>query len=149
RVVAVHRPARSRWRLETDAARTIESVDIDLTSPSAVRAALGELRPFAILNCAAYGAYSQQTDPARIYQVNFDAVRTLIDAASTIDGFTAFVHAGSSSEDGVRCTAPREDGATVPDSDYAVSKVAATAYVQFVGTKKNVPAWCLRLYSVY
>jgi nucleoside-diphosphate-sugar epimerase len=61
----------------------------------------------------------------------------------------AFVQAGSSSEYGLNCTAPREDAATRPDSDYAVSKVAATAYVQYVGAKRRIPAWVFRLYSVY
>lgn len=144
RVVAVYQPGHTPWRENS----RVQSVDIDLTAAASVTAALDELRPSAILNCAAYGAYSQQQDSARIYQVNFEAVRTLVDAAGKL-GDCIFVQAGSSSEYGTNCTAPREDGLTVPDSHYAVSKVAATAYVQFAGKKLNLPAWCLRLYSVY
>jgi dolichol-phosphate mannosyltransferase len=37
----------------------------------------------------------------------------------------------------------------LPDSDYAVSKVAATSLLQFYGKKHEFPAWVFRLYSVY
>jgi dolichol-phosphate mannosyltransferase len=49
----------------------------------------------------------------------------------------------------MNCSGPSEDEATLPDSDYAVSKVAASAFVKFYGIKYGMPAWVLRLYSVY
>ena len=158
RVVAIHRPSSAprasggRWRLsEAPVAngREIEHREVDLGSREDVKALVRELQPAAILNCAAYGAYPHQTDPTRTYQVNFDGVRYLLEAAREVDGLRAFVQAGSSSEYGSNCSAPREDSAPVPDSDYAVSKVAATAFVQLSGTKRNVPAWVLRLSSAY
>ena len=152
RVVAVHGPARPadhRWRLAEGAPATLENVEVDLCSADAVRALVREVRPSVVINCAAYGAYSHQADPARVYRVNFDAVRSLLDAASELEGFRAFVQAGSSSEYGSNCSGPREDAAPAPDSDYSVSKVAATAYVQFAGGRRRVPGWVLRLSSVY
>jgi nucleoside-diphosphate-sugar epimerase len=159
RVVALHRPAPSsprpphsppaRWRLIEDPVASIENRDIDLGSQNDVQALVRELQPSAIVSCAAYGAYPHQVDPTRTYHVNFDAVRCLLEAAREVDGFRAFVQAGSSSEYGSNCSAPREDSAPIPDSDYAVSKVAATAFVQLSGTKRGVPAWVLRLSSVY
>jgi len=149
RVVAVHGPSRRRWRLAEGAPANLENVEVDLSSPDAVRALVREVQPSVVINCAAYGAYPHQAEPARVYRVNFDAVRFLLDATSEVEGFRAFVQAGSSSEYGSNCTAPREDSAPVPDSDYAVSKLAATAYVQFAGGKRRVPAWVLRLSSVY
>ncbi|HVZ35097.1 MAG TPA: NAD-dependent epimerase/dehydratase family protein, partial [Polyangiaceae bacterium] len=106
-------------------------------------------RPSVVINCAAYGAYSSQTDAERIYRINFHAVRHLLDAARELPQLRAFIQAGSSSEYGLNCSAPPEDGPTLPDSDYAVSKIAATAAVQFYALKHGVPAWALRLYSVY
>jgi dolichol-phosphate mannosyltransferase len=152
RVVALHSPARSsehRWRLAEGAPATLENVEVDLCAPDALRALVREVRPSVVINCAAYGAYSHQAEPSRVYRVNFDAVRALLDAASELEGFRAFVQAGSSSEYGSNCSAPREDAAPLPDSDYSVSKVAATAYVQFAGGRRRVPAWVLRLSSVY
>lgn len=149
RVVALHGPSRRRWRLTEGTVAPVESIEVDLGSQDDVRALVREVRPSVILNCAAYGAYPHQADPARVYRVNFDAVRYLLEAAREVEGFHAFVQAGSSSEYGSNCTAPGEDSAPVPDSDYAVSKVAATAFVQLSGTKRGVPAWVLRLSSVY
>ncbi len=152
RVVALHGPSRSaehRWRLAEGAPVTLENVEVDLCSTDAVRGLVREVRPSVVLNCAAYGAYPSQAEPSRVYRVNFEAVRSLLDAVSELEGFRAFVQAGSSSEYGSNCTAPREDAAPLPDSDYAVSKVAATAYVQFAGARRRVPAWVLRLSSVY
>jgi len=152
RVVAIHRPGSTpggRWRLRDGPALEIQSRDVDLGAQDDVQALVRELQPRAIVNCAAYGAYPHQVDPTRTYHVNFDGVRYLLEAAREVDGFRAFVQAGSSSEYGSNCSAPREDSAPVPDSDYAVSKVAATAFVQLSGTKRGVPAWVLRLSSVY
>ncbi|MDB5213310.1 MAG: UDP-glucose 4-epimerase [Myxococcaceae bacterium] len=149
RVVAVHGPSRRRWRLTDGAPAGIEDVEVDLGSADAVRALVREVRPSVVLSCAAYGAYPHQNEPARVYRVNFDGVRHLLDACSELEGFGAFVQAGSSSEYGSNCTAPREDSAPVPDSDYAVSKVAASAFVQYAGKKRGLPAWVLRLSSVY
>ncbi|AKU94827.1 UDP-glucose 4-epimerase [Labilithrix luteola] len=148
RVVAVCGPSGAGWRL-ANAASTIETVKVDLTAANEVSALLRDAQPEVVLNCAAYGAYPSQTEPSRIYRVNFEAVRHLVEAAGALPGFRAFVHAGSSSEYGLHCTAPREDSAPLPDSDYAVSKVAATAFVQFVSKTRNFPGWVLRLSSVY
>jgi len=73
----------------------------------------------------------------------------MLEAVRSVPGFQAFVQAGSSSEYGFNCSAPREDGATEPDSDYAVSKVAASQLVRMYAQKHGVPGFVLRLYSVY
>jgi dolichol-phosphate mannosyltransferase len=64
-------------------------------------------------------------------------------------GFRAFVQAGSSSEYGFNCSAPAEDAATWPDSDYAVSKIGASSLLRLYARKHGVPAFTLRLYSLY
>jgi polyisoprenyl-phosphate glycosyltransferase len=146
RVIGVEGPGGADWRTRSAG---VELVRVDLCQESDVRAFVRDAQPLAILNCAAYGAYPSQTETARIYRVNLDAVRTLLEAAVDCPGFRAFIQAGSSSEYGLHCSGPGELSATWPDSHYAVSKVAASGLVQFFAAKHRVPAWGLRLYSVY
>jgi len=147
RVVGVEGPSLTEWR--TRSVEGLELVRIDLRREADVKSLIDTINPLAILNCAAYGAYSSQTDVKRIYDVNFDAVRVMLEAVRGRPDFRAFVQAGSSSEYGLNCTTPSENADLVPDSDYAVSKVAATKLILYNAKKHNVPAWSLRLYSVY
>ena len=147
RVIGVESPSGIDWR--TRGMAGVESVRLDLTHEADVRAFVRDVQPLAILNCAAYGAYSVQTDARRIYDVNQQAVRHMLEALRGVAGFRAFVQAGSSSEYGFNCSAPSEDAPTLPDSDYAVSKIGATSLVQLYARKHEVPAFVLRLYSVF
>jgi dolichol-phosphate mannosyltransferase len=146
-ILAVDGPSGSDWRLR--GVPGVRRVKLDLTSRSDVNSMMASEQPSIVINCAAYGAYSSQTDAERIYHVNFDAVRTLLEAARELPKLRAFIQASSSSEYGVNCSAPAEDSPTLPDSDYAVSKVAATAAAQFYALKYGVPTSIFRLYSVY
>lgn len=145
-VIGLEGPVGAEWRTR---GLDMEIVRLDLCQEDDVRAFFREAKPLAVLNCAAYGAYPSQTDASRIYRVNFDAVRFMLEALRECQGFRAFIHAGSSSEYGHNCSGPSEEAATSPDSDYAVSKVAATALLQLHATKHGLPCWALRLYSVY
>jgi dolichol-phosphate mannosyltransferase len=147
RVIGVQSPAGIDWR--TRAIPGVESVRFDLCDEAAVRAFVREVQPVAIYNCAAYGAYSVQTDARRIFEVNVQAVRHMLEAVRALPGFRAFVQAGSSSEYGFNCSGPPEDAPTWPDSDYAVSKIGATSLVRLYARKHGVPAFTLRLYSIY
>jgi dolichol-phosphate mannosyltransferase len=149
RVIAVEGTSRRKWRLADARAQDFETRAVDLADQARVQEFIREAQPEVWINCAAYGAYSVQSDAARIYRVNFEAVRWMLDALGQVNGFRAFIQAGSSSEYGLNCSGPSEDAPTRPDSDYAVSKVAATALTQYYGLKKGVPAWVFRLYSVY
>jgi nucleoside-diphosphate-sugar epimerase len=146
-VLAVDGPSGNDWRIRD--VPGVRRVKLDLTSWPDVKSALATEQPSVVINCAAYGAYSSQTDAERIYRVNLHAVRYLLEAARELPGLRAFIQAGSSSEYGLNCSAPSEDGPTLPDSDYAASKIAATAVTQLYALKHRVPAWVFRLYSVY
>jgi len=145
-VIGLEGPVGADWRTR---GLNVEVIRLDLTQQAEVQHFIRQTRPLALLNCAAYGAYPSQTDSSRIYHVNFDAVRIMLEAVRDCAGFRAFVHAGSSSEYGSNCAGPSELAATAPDSDYAVSKVAASTLLQFYASKHGVPCWILRLYSVY
>lgn len=138
------------WRLDHALLNgKIRRVTTDLCSKPDVQKLIRDLQPSVIINCAAYGAYSIQSDADRIYEVNFNAVRTLLDCVREVKGFKAFIQAGSSSEYGRNCSGPSEDSLTVPDSHYSVSKVAASSLVQYYGKSFDVPAWSVRIYSAY
>ena len=147
RVIGVESPSGIDWRLRS--MRGVEVERLDLCKKADVLAFIERVQPLAIYNCAAYGAYSVQADAQRIFDVNLLAVRHLLEAVRSVPGFQAFVQAGSSSEYGFNCSGPREDAATEPDSDYAVSKVAATQLVRMYAQKHGVPGFVLRLYSLY
>jgi dolichol-phosphate mannosyltransferase len=147
RVIGVESPSGIDWRMRS--MQGVEVERLDLCRKADVLAFIERVQPLAIYNCAAYGAYSVQSDAQRIFDVNLLAVRHLLEAVRSVPGFQAFVQAGSSSEYGFNCSGPREDAATEPDSDYAVSKVAATQLVRMYAQKHGVPGFVLRLYSLY
>lgn len=144
-VVAVAH-SRGSWRLDDLPASALRVVDV--TSQAAVEKLLDELMPQTVFDCTAYGGYSSQRDYQRIYKVNFAGVVTLVEALAE-RGFTAYVHAGSSSEYGDAAAGPSEDSLLQPNSHYAVSKAAAAEYLHYCGAMRGLPVVNLRLYSVY
>lgn len=101
-----------------------------------------------IFNCIAYGGYSWQTDTDKIYSTNFELTRLIVDDLAKSNTITAYVHAGSSSEYGTNCSGPSENDRCEPNSHYAVSKLAATEYLQYMGCQ-GFPCSLLRLSSIY
>src|SRR5262245_21375773 len=116
RVIGIQGPSGIDWR--TSSLHGVEMVRFDLCDEGAVRAFVRDAKPAAIYNGAAYGAYSVQTDARRIFEVNVQAVRHLLESVRGLPGFQAFVQAGSSSEYGFNCSGPDEDAPCWPDSDY-------------------------------
>lgn len=147
RVIGVEGPSMQRWRLPEH--QTLDMQSVDLRSEAEVAGFIQRVQPSVVINCAAYGAYPSQTNVNQIYQVNLDAVRYMLEALRSVPQLRAFIQAGSSSEYGANCSAPAEDSPALPDSHYAVSKLAASALVRFYATKYELPAWGCRLYSVY
>lgn len=123
-------------------------VAVDLNDPTATKNLVESMRPQTVLDCVAYGAYSFEEDEELIYQTNFLSVVNLVNLLAA-GPLAAFVHAGSSSEYGTICTAPDEEGARDPNSNYAVSKAAASDFLRFMGKHRALPCINLRLYSVY
>lgn len=140
-------PGGDPWRLAElrDHARVR---DLDLLDADAVQQAIAAFQPEWIFHLAAHGAYSWQRDPERIMQTNFVATVRLL-AACQEQGFSAFVHAGSSSEYGSQDHAPTEAELPSPNSDYAVMKAAATMHGRFVAQRDDAHIVTLRLYSVF
>ncbi len=123
-------------------------VDLDITDMDVVRQRLGDLRPRTIFNLSAYGAYERQQNARLIHDVNYVGTLNLLLALQET-GCDAFVQAGSSSEYGLNCTNASEQSELVPNSDYAVSKVATSYLLKYAGKIQGFPCAHLRLYSVY
>jgi len=147
RVHCLLRPDRAGWRLR-DIADALTVHAVDLTDAAALDAVVREVRPHWVLHLAAYGAYASQTDAARCVRTNVEGTVQLVDAAAR-SGVERLVHSGSSSEYGIVDHAPGEEEPLAPNSLYAVTKAAATAYVRHVARTGALHTTTLRLYSVY
>ncbi|WP_018900902.1 NAD-dependent epimerase/dehydratase family protein [Rhizobium sp. 2MFCol3.1] len=134
------------WRLQDVPNHQIAAVD--LNDENAVKNLIDGTTPKTVFNCVAYGAYSFEKDASLIYETNFLSTTRMV-AMLANRPFSAFVHAGSSSEYGNNCAGPREEDPCAPNSDYAVSKVAVSNYLNYMGKHKHFPCVNLRLYSVY
>jgi UDP-glucose 4-epimerase len=141
------RPGSDTWRLE-DIREALTVHDADLRDPQAVESAVGAAAPDWIFHLATHGAYSWQTDARGIFESNILGTLNLAQACVR-RGFEAFVHAGSSSEYGLKNHAPTEDEAPEPNSDYAVAKVTATLLCRHLAVQHGLHMATLRLYSVY
>jgi dolichol-phosphate mannosyltransferase len=134
------------WRLiDVDDEKIIAA---DITDSSAAKNIVNSIAPKTVFDCVAYGAYSFEQDVSLIYETNFQAVTNFVGLLAA-NPFSAYVHAGSSSEYGANCAAPIEDSFCEPNSPYSVSKVAVAAYLRYMGKQRNFPCVNLRLYSVY
>ena len=141
------RPGSDTWRLQ-DIQTEVSVHEADLGDEDAVRGAVEAAAPDWIFHLAAHGAYSWETDSRRILHSN--ALGTLNLAESCLRrGFEAFVHAGSSSEYGLKDHAPSEQEAPEPNSIYAVTKVTATLLCRHLAAQNGQHICSLRLYSVY
>ena len=97
--------------------------DLDLTDDARVRAAVGEVGPGVILNCAAYNDVDgAEDDPVTALAVNAFGVRSLARAAAGVDA--TLVHYGTDFVfDGTACEPYGEDDAPNPQGVYAASKL--------------------------
>lgn len=145
-VYAVSHQVETSWRLLHCPYKN--RITLDITSAREVEAAVKKHRPRTVFNLSAYGAYERQNVLGRIHEVNYRGTLNLI-LPLVESGCDAFVQAGTSSEYGLNCAAPAESGALEPNSDYAVSKAAASYLLGYYGRIKQFPCAHLRLYSVY
>jgi len=145
-VFAVSRQVEASWRLLH--CPYPNRIALDITSARDVDAAVKKHRPRTVFNLSAYGAYERQSNSSQIHDVNYFGTLNLITTLQE-SGCDAFVQAGTSSEYGLNCAGPSETATLQPNSDYAVSKAAASYLLGYYGQIKQFPCAHLRLYSVY
>jgi dolichol-phosphate mannosyltransferase len=121
---------------------------INLQDPVTVRSVLQRVGPRTLFDCSSFGAYAFEQDFERIHTTNYLSFIRLLEEIESYK-LTAFVHAGSSSEYGLNSSSPSEEDILLPNSHYAVSKVAASSAIAYFGKVRAMPVTNLRLYSVY
>ena len=120
----------------------------DLRDRDACRRLIEEIRPAWVFHCAVFGAYSWQTAVEQMVQTNMLGTIHLLEACRDL-GVASFVNTGSSSEYGYKDHAPAESEPVEPNSEYAVTKAAATMYCRWLAGSSDMVVTTLRLYSVY
>lgn len=145
-VFAVSLQVESSWRLLH--CPFLNRITLDVTDLREVEESVKKHQPRTVFNLSAYGAYERQNLAGRIHEVNYIGTLNLITALLEA-GCDAFVQAGTSSEYGLNCAAPGESDRLEPNSDYAVSKVAASYLLAYYGRVRRFPCTHLRLYSIY
>jgi len=134
------------WRI--DDLREDRILHTDITDRGGVKRLFAQYLFRTIFDLAAYGAYSKQTDTDLIYQTNVIGLLNLLEVSRAYN-IKAFIHAGSSSEYGLNCSAPLENAELQPNSHYAVTKASAAAMISYYGTILEFPIVNLRYYSIY
>ncbi|MES2703045.1 MAG: NAD-dependent epimerase/dehydratase family protein [Bacteroidota bacterium] len=147
-VYAITQDPRNNWRFIVNDIPAANILSCDINDLVILKDTLNEHKPKTIFNLAAYGAYSKQKEYKKIYGTNFNSEIDILEILKST-GFSAYVHAGSSSEYGTNSAAPREEDELVPNSHYAVSKVAAFYAVKYYGKIEQLPVAHLRLYSAF
>ena len=137
----------------SEGARLIETeqekiFNIDINDEDSIRRMAHSIKPKVVFNCSSFGAYSFESDKTKIFDTNYLAITKLVNVLKDYP-LKAFIHAGSSSEYGYNCDGPQESDICYPNSDYSLSKLAATNFLTNVGKNHNFPCIILRLYSVY
>ena len=134
------------WRIENIFIENI--IHCDITKKHLLENIFEKYKFKTIFNLAAFGAYSKQQDVEKIYQTNFNGLLNLLQIVQDYNIY-ALIHAGSSSEYGLHCEAPTENEVELPNSHYAVSKVACANLIKYYGTILEIPVINLRYYSIY
>lgn len=141
------RPQYTSWRIE-DIRADIQIHVLDLLDTASLARVLKDVRPDWIFHLAVYGAYSTQRDLPQMIATNISATANLLHACLDI-GFEAFINTGSSSEYGLKESAPIEDEYLDPNSYYACTKATATHLCRHIAREHSADITTLRLYSAY
>jgi len=145
-VFALTHDATKAWRLKLLDVPAENIIHCDILSDASIKDVFGKLKPRTIFNLAAYGAYSKQKNVSLTYETN------VIGTVNILENCTenmVYIHAGSSSEYGFNCTAPKETDPVEPNSHYAVSKVSAAYTLEYYARQFGLNTLNLRLYAIY
>ena len=143
---ALTHDATKAWRLKLLNVPFENIIHCDILSNNSVQEVFEKYKPQTIFNLAAYGAYSKQSSVNLTYETNVIGTVNLLQNCTKE---MVYIHAGSSSEYGFNCTAPKETDRVEPNSHYAVSKVSAAYLLEYYAKLAGLKTVNLRLYSIY
>jgi polyisoprenyl-phosphate glycosyltransferase len=145
-VYALTHDAQRAWRLKLLNIPSENIIHCDIVSKVSVEDTFEAFKPQTIFNLAAYGAYSKQKDATLTYETNVLGTHNILEFLSQE---AVYIHAGSSSEYGFNCAAPKESDRLEPNSHYSVSKVSAAYMIEYYAKMFQKNAINLRLYAIY
>lgn len=138
----------NNWRFVAGNIPHQNRISCDINDFTQLEGLIKNLKPKTIFNLAAYGAYSKQKEYKKIYYTNFNSSIDMLELLKN-QGFSSYLHAGSSSEYGLNSAEPKEEDELIPNSHYAVSKTAVSYAIKYYGRVEKLPVVHLRLYSAY
>lgn len=147
RVYLLLRPDYASWRLE-EIKKEVIMKSADLADEEGITAIVKQIKPDWVFHAAVYGAYSQQDEVDRMIETNIKGTWHLLRACLKAN-VAVMVNTSSSSEYGFNSDAPLEKVIVTPNSDYAVTKAAATLLCNYWARRYQFYIPTVRLYSVY
>jgi UDP-glucose 4-epimerase len=141
------RPQYRPWRIESIRSH-VHLHEVSLSDEPGLTALSRDIRPEWVFHLAVHGAYPWQSDRWQMAQTNIIGTMNLVQAAMQA-GCEAIVNTGSSSEYGFKDHPAAETEWLDPNSNYAVTKAAATLICRYTARAQGVRIPTLRLYSVY
>jgi len=135
------------WRL-ADVLDRVQIHRADLREATRLADVMSAVKPDLIYHCAAFGGYPGETDFDAIVDTNLRGTINLLQAVSR-HSYRCVVHAGSSSEYGMKSAPMKEDDILEPITPYGVTKAAATLYCQMTARATAKPIVTARLFSPY
>ena len=118
------------WRVKKNPDLKKYIIKFYLLNKMDVKKTITKHKPQTIFNLSAYGSYSWDKDITKIYETNFNSTISLLENLKNV-GFSVYIHAGSQSEYGLNAEAPFESDELIPNSHYAVSKVAVRYLLKY------------------
>ncbi|NVM22028.1 MAG: GDP-mannose 4,6-dehydratase [Desulfobacterales bacterium] len=124
----------------------------DLRDSFTIRKLVREVQPDSVIHLASISPVSFSYDhPQEVFEVNTLGTINLAESClREVPNFRQFLMAGTSEEYGNQTEIPiKEDAELRPNSPYAVSKVAADKYLQYMCEAYDFPATVLRPFNTY
>ncbi len=132
--------------------REVKTVFGDLRNHFAVRKIVRDIQPEAVIHLASVSPVSYSYDhPIEAMETNFLGTVNLAESClREAPHFKHFLFAGTSEEYGNQEKVPLKETAKLhPESPYAVSKVAADNYLQYMHDAYDFPVTVLRNFNTY
>jgi nucleoside-diphosphate-sugar epimerase len=132
--------------------RAVKTVFCNLNDYFSVRKNIRDIKPEYIIHLAALSAVSFSYDhPLEVLETNFLGTVKLAEAClQEVSHFKHFLFAGTSEEYGNQAHVPINENAELhPNSPYAVSKVAADKYLQYLHDAYDFPVTIFRNFNTH